>query len=549
MHHQTLLRTLPIVAVMLGRRAGVEVVVGGDKAETNGKKIILPSVDPADPNAEVLSYAYLGHEIGHVCHTDFERLNRVKWTPLKKALHNTFEDIYTEKETGKTYPGVRSDIACLVDSLVNDGTFKAACAEDHPSAVLQRYLLYRMRTEILGQESLRELAEQAEGVFRRTVSEGLAAKVGAVIARARAMTSTKDALALAENLIAVLDEEKANQDNQEGPEAAPGENTAGPDTASTPDSQQSQEKTSDRKTPAELSAVASQILDAADGDLDKDLGQLLQDRLDDMAEAAQRTGAGGTGAGVGVADPPEQLLVDPSALLASARGATNALRVRLGSFVEAYVDEDETYDTAGMSLDSMSLQRAMRGQRDVFRHVSEDRGIDTAVVILFDRSGSMRSRMQVAKEASLAISLAMKEIPGVSVATAAFPSHYTADGVLPLTCFGETPLATAGRYEALSASGGTPMTEAIWYAAHQLAQRDEPRKLILVVTDGQPNDRNSCAKAIQVVGNCGVEIMGLGISTDSVTDLFPVSATVQEIGELAPAMFQMLQSALLKAAA
>ncbi|MHB8697771.1 MAG: vWA domain-containing protein [Sulfuricaulis sp.] len=558
MHHHTLLKTLPIVAVMLGKRVGIDIKVGGDEAFTDGRTtIVIPELDPRDEEAEILAYGYLGHEIGHVQQTDFDLLEKSQhgksWTPLKKSLWNILEDIYSEKKEAETYPGISTDIACLVERLVKDGALKPVKEHDNPASVLQKYLLYRMRNEVLGQTALEKYAQDAEIVFRSQVSKGFAAKVGSLIGRVSALQSTKDCIDLTDELIRTLKDEEENKPPENG---AGNENAGGdghqslpPSSPSSTGHQSGQTEDEPLSHAPDMRSVAKQILEADERGLDKDLGQMIKDKLDQKAEEAQRSAPGGAGAGVGVAEPPSTLMVDPTELIARACSATNALRVRLGSLVEATLEEDDSLERSGAFIDSRSLYRTATGDSNVFVNINDETGVSTAFVILLDRSGSMATRIDVAREAALSVCLALNEIPGMAVACAGFPSHMSATGVLPLTEFGEAPLKTASRYEAVNASGGTPMTEAIWWGACQLAVREEPRKIMLVVTDGDPDRIESARETIRIVGDCDVEMMGLGIQSHSVTGLFPVHAVIDTTDQLASAMFGMLQSALLSKAA
>lgn len=67
-----IMKSLPLVASVLGERYGVEVRIGGDSAFTNGRVIQLPSL-PHDSDEGVLALArgFLDHEAAHIRHTDF----------------------------------------------------------------------------------------------------------------------------------------------------------------------------------------------------------------------------------------------------------------------------------------------------------------------------------------------------------------------------------------------------------------------------------------------------------------------------------------------
>ncbi len=47
----------------------------------------------------------------------------------------------------------------------------------------------------------------------------------------------------------------------------------------------------------------------------------------------------------------------------------------------------------------------------------------------------------------------------------------------------------------------------------------------------------------------GIEVYAIGIRVPDITDLFPVARSIQDVSELASAMFEVLQSALTGAAA
>jgi cobaltochelatase CobT len=178
----------------------------------------------------------------------------------------------------------------------------------------------------------------------------------------------------------------------------------------------------------------------------------------------------------------------------------------------------------------------------LFQQRREQGAVNTAVLLLLDRSDSMAgTKLQIAREAVLATVLALEAIPGVQVATAAFPLGHK--DVLPLTGFGQRVQATLPHY-GLTADGGTPLAEALWWLAWQLLRRPEPRKLALIATDGVPNDRPAAQAIIERLTAAGIEVMGIGIQTGLVRNLFPTRVAIQRLEELAPALFTLLQEQL-----
>ena len=97
---------------------------------------------------------------------------------------------------------------------------------------------------------------------------------------------------------------------------------------------------------------------------------------------------------------------------------------------------------------------------------------------------------------------------------------------------------------AVQATGGTPMGEAMYWAARQLSRRREPRKILMVMTDGTPSDPWEVEMAKAALERMGVEVFGVGIGADEVSKLFPKHCVIRSINELPSVMLDMLHKAL-----
>ena len=102
----------------------------------------------------------------------------------------------------------------------------------------------------------------------------------------------------------------------------------------------------------------------------------------------------------------------------------------------------------------------------------------------------------------------------------------------------------------LRASGGTPLAGAVWWVLQTMLPLKERRKIILVITDGMPDNQLAANNAIGVAQKLGFEVFGLGIRDEHIAHLLPhTSRVVNDLPDLVPAMFAMLQAALLKGCA
>jgi nitric oxide reductase activation protein len=243
-------------------------------------------------------------------------------------------------------------------------------------------------------------------------------------------------------------------------------------------------------------------------------------------------------------DPPSNR--DPAAAVAQARAATAQLRRRLGTLVQAHRNDEAWLSRRGHRLDTTGLYRLNTGDPARFLRYGERAAPATAVGLLLDRSGSMNHQIDLAGQAVLATALALEDLDGVSCWAAAFPGVYHHQ-IVPLKGFAERTRRVAGRF-GLAAGGGTPLASALWRAGFELIRRPEPRRLLIVATDGQPNDVDA---AHDILGRCrtsGIEVIGLGIG-QSLTEVRAVfgdrdATAIEAITALAPALFALLEQRL-----
>jgi Mg-chelatase subunit ChlD len=86
------------------------------------------------------------------------------------------------------------------------------------------------------------------------------------------------------------------------------------------------------------------------------------------------------------------------------------------------------------------------------------------------------------------------------------------------------------------AGGGTPLAEGILGIAPALLSQTNPRKLLIVVSDGDPNSVKTAQQALAHLQDFGVELLGIGINMD-LSHLIEDSRTITQLAELPKAIF------------
>jgi hypothetical protein len=94
--------------------------------------------------------------------------------------------------------------------------------------------------------------------------------------------------------------------------------------------------------------------------------------------------------------------------------------------------------------------------------------------------------------------------------------------------------------------GTTPTHLALAESLRLIASRREPRKLIILITDGRPDSPQATIEAAQTIAGYGVHLAGLGVGPNAPTMPIPGWRTLPDIEALPSALLSLVAS-LLKA--
>ena len=174
----------------------------------------------------------------------------------------------------------------------------------------------------------------------------------------------------------------------------------------------------------------------------------------------------------------------------------------------------------------------------VFSRRQEEEGIDTALSILIDASGSTRGGILESELAAAHAIIDALRGADVKISVDAFASS-----TIRICDFGEGLAKFKSRHcRGVNGCGSsTNDGDAVRYAHRRLYARPEKRKVLLVLTDGQGKSdvvRESCAAAARF----GVTTIGIGIGID-VSRVYPQSIYVSDISQLAAVSLKQIELA------
>ena len=529
------------LAMTLSRDTDLAITVGGDRSfcSSDGRHIHIAAM-PDTPLGRMLMTGLVFHEVGHKHHTQGSRP-----AGLLGEMTNILEDIRVEAATMAERPGTRFDLEAVATHYARKGALEPG---DAPTAALGLALAFG-RARILKQVALVPLLESCRRKVGEAFGRGTVDRMETLLEQELPLlNSTRQAQNLAEKLLSVLAERQNPEPTQPGnPE---GTHAGSPPGADQEDSvSQEGSRSEDRENDAEAEAPDEGALDldplgateTGYGDLAKlmtaemnalanEVPQNQRHTLPQMPKVCrQKT----------MSSPLDEV----GALCASSR-----MRARLLGLLQAVRRSPVGYGSSGRRLAPTRLARMAFGDARIFRRRQETAMVNTAVAILLDASGSMygdvggRCRADIANPAAFALHHALVGIEGVAVLSAGFQFRDAeTPPVVLLVDFQEKPKSAAFN---LNPDGGTPTADALWFVRAALLARPETRRLILLLTDGYPNDPDATRAATARCTQDGIEIVALGLGTDAVRHYWPKHQVLTEVGELPQALFAAMEKVL-----
>jgi hypothetical protein len=602
----TIYNALPIVAAAYGEKFGVKVSIGGDTAYTDGKTIVVPNIPESYPHKDAL-WGYLAHEAAHVRFTDFSVPRRAG---IHADLSNIFEDCRIEKGMINAYPGTSTTLHETARYMAQAGHYQHATPEDHPASILEAYCLYWLQSQAVGQSVLQPYLNSAKSVFESTFPRGVVVRLNALLRKVVDSQSTAEVIELTELVMKMLKEEKEKEGEKQpdNPVSNDQSQSSGDDSSDDPDQQQGQGSGDDPDqqqgqgsgddsgqqqgqgsgddsgqqqgqspsngsgggsdqsslpgdaTGQNASTTSAQKPD--DGSASKLIEQVLAAKGDQLlgdAHASLKQELLSVARNEGDASYQTVRTALPSnnhphgrSLVDEVKSTTSKIRSQLHGLVQASQRSGAHRTRSGKRLDTNNIHRVVSGDMRIFRSPIERQRPNTAVHILVDMSSSMNNKVgskrlsDVASESALALALALQPIPGVNPAVT-----YFMGGNIPVRSVvkhGENVMQQAGRFIHTPTSS-TPMAEAIWYSAYELTKTREAKKVMVVLTDGEPDSHAPCKAVIDLCEKSGIEMYGIGIKTASVDALFKQNIVINDVSDLQRTLFKLVGQSLINPAA
>lgn len=588
-----------VIAKALSDKLGVEVAIGANvnTACTDGKTIWIPPVED-HPKVRVLVNGYIDHEAGHVRSTDF-KVGLRSLLPALERLVQCLEDIRQEGLMIRKFPGAKGNLNRLLEVIHTMGMHGDPETFNGFESVLFWMNNY-LRLNALRMPASAEYEAKARKLIEHHLP-GLPDRLVPLMTLVTDAEDTSEIVEIADSILDMLkdafpetppppqqpessddseDEEDQQCDQDEGAGESEEQSSSQPDTEDSDqpnddsdlgddagqdsvdgaqdqngqgpasdqgdteqDGQTAKPDDDSNQTDTQAAAarqIAEQIRDP-DADLKTiDLGDMVGSLIERDPRAPQEVEALPT-----YEIPPSQGSVDGFA----AQAASGQIRARLASLLQAHAYQPSLPGRRGRKIDDRLLSRVAVGDDRIFVDAVRTKLVDTYVHLLVDLSDSMNDQtaagdryVDVAMLSAYSLAIGLQSIPKVSREVTAFSGPRY--GIVSIVKVGQP--ARAERF-LTNAGNGTPLANALMAIAPNVALARQARRIVVVLTDGDPDDPQAAQEVIDLYSRTGIEIVGVGIQTMAVS-MFPRHIVINDVSELSGRLQDLLGDLLVSAA-
>lgn len=553
-------------------RGDIKIHICGNSAFTDFNSITLPAGDFDDQDYIELLEGAIDHEVGHLKWTEKE------WTAkshsqgkLFNEVRNAIEDVRMERAVSAEWPGARINLERLVKQAIARGWFSFVSVDSDIATQLQAMVLYYCRYTFCEQVALQAHSESAITAFEQSTSKELSSKLIGILNKVPSLLSNKCSYGLTNEIFNLLkdeldnsqdnnedDDSESNQgepqssqsdesgtgdnidssddnqgdsqnpqyseedddDNLESSESGNDQSKRGePENDSTSNQHNGEQATQDSDNSTEQSGESNgaagllqKLLSTTDFEEIPDLHEKVRGELENQANELQ------SGTEAGYFDEHPSVVVREAVVGSfdanQAKRISAPLRRELMRVVNDLDSQQTRFSRSGNTIDANKLSGIPAGNFGVFRTDHIVRAPNCAFTILVDRSSSMgsESRMEIANGCTFALANALDGIQKVKTEVLYFNSS---PEIHLAKSFTEKASSSIPSFR-VDAAGGTLTGKALDKALQRIALRSEPKKVIILITDGQTycNDVPVLKETLQNADLLNVTVLGIGIKTD-----------------------------------
>jgi cobaltochelatase CobT len=541
--------TLEKIGRIISRQHGIEIVCEGNVPCTDGEKIYLPQIDDMTEELKRDFNGFLDHEVAHIKFTEFDEIKLTR-NEFHGQLLNATEDERIERKMISELPGCKYNLDHINDKF---GGLNDKARAEGKMGIPQRII-----------SSIRDIMAGKEDKTEADIKDYIDA-VRPYAEKLNDCQNTKELRETTGTITRLIDDKKKEKEEKEEKEEK-GKGKKGPK------GKAGDEKGEGAKGPSN---------DGSD-EWDEELAEAPLKDLEGMMEDEVKKHLAKGGPKRSKRNQPYLAMttrfdevIDETGkgdhkkytkMKREVQKYVGGIRRELERILKVQENARWNFDKERGKLSQRSLSRLASdpSYRRIFKEFTKEETTNVAVQILIDESGSMYDKVKTAQMATIAMAEALTNL-GISFEVTGFTSegdHRMYDMVNKLeakdkgstdrfTRKGEKlRLGVYKRFDASTLNGLTklqarcqnPDGECLRWAAKRLSQQKQKRKILIVMSDGQPATgemglsptlENDLISAVKEITKHGMEVVAFGIQTEAPKKYYKDYVIIDNLNDLA----------------
>jgi len=516
---------------MYSQNLGIEVVVGGDRAYTNGSRTVIPGYSTLTNNQVNTCLGYIVHESFHNRITDFEPFQ------TGSPYLNLFEDHRIEREAEIELPGSKQWFQNLDDQCYSPTPVEEL--HNFTNAQLVNSYLMRAGSKItMNRDTDTETLLHVKSLIEANIDPQVILDLDQALLKSKHTQSTEECFQLSKQLVETLSkydpqqqdndqpddqcsEQSGNQSgdqtaNQPGEQAGdqPGDQTAnqpgehagdqpGDQTANQPGEQagnqpgdQAGNQTGGTLNKSAIdNSLVKEVMDKTDS-----IEALLSEMTENQETSTEMVTVADSGGGF-----TDSTHTSESLSVAQHNVSISNIKREIAAVFEAEAKTQKVVKKKGTRLKHNRLHRIAVKNPKVFEKKIKHHNAEFDVTLVLDASGSMQNDIEEATSVAASFLEGIDAAKNCSFSFLAFPNRPNAYHKRGARL--ETNLVTS-----IVAGGGSPIVRALDEATNELSA-SRNKKVIICITDMVIDESTAYMIRDIVTGNSDINYVWIGVNT------------------------------------
>ncbi|MFL7885680.1 VWA domain-containing protein [Proteus mirabilis] len=549
--------SLAIVANVLAGKFDISIKFTTDEAycgvsESGKYEIGIPYT--TDTSFGNILLGFLLHEIGHAKFTDFSFVAQTG-NKYISVLENICEDIWIESKLEHVYGGAKYYLDAVRQHVFTEKPINSVISIEEKITFFINYVLLHGRSKYNGVvvNNINDLKLQFISIFTKTISD----KVDRLLEMVLLSTTTVDNNLIAKKLFIVLatalqlkpqdtlppsNGSSDNYGNSEGNDSdgsgnsdcsGMGKTSNGPNDANFSTETDIDDLDSDPESFSDIFKDVS--FDTINANVIQDITSTISNK-EQLKKDMSSKGIVNDFFNVAIINTEWKKNFDQATQTITSLDIKRSLTTgsRLRRSFEKLVHDNTTSTSRlreqGARIKSSKLAGVKTGNTNIFKTKNVIQSPNCACSILLDTSSSMHeyhfdtSRIRAALSSVIAV-LEGLNISGVSTACYAFPFYVEESNSLLVQTMKPryTPLRASisqGVFTHKGCLGSTPLAESLIPVISEIALSREKKKIIFIITDGEPNDDKKTKEIINSATIEGIEVCTFVLNEDGANEAY-----------------------------